>query len=166
MLETSKGDVTFIWDRGERHMLIIWDLNHINSTPLYPSSPAGKKIAQRAHFNPEFWRRFKEQQHPLAGQQDRWEYCCVDLLSKKSASSLSFSGLLAGEFLPVDPPLSSQYPSQPSGFSLTWTSFHGCSGPALFWRWKFLLWKCFTFWDLGEDRGGVPAKAWCLWLVG
>lgn len=123
MLETSEGDVTFIWDRGERHTLIPWDLNHINSTPLYPSSPGDKKwhgghiLTQ--NFEGDLRNNNKNQQHPLAGQQDPWEYCCLDLLLARNqlhrwASLASWQGnssQLIPHSLPSTPlsPMGSHY---------------------------------------------------------
>lgn len=84
MLETSKGDITFIWDRRERYTLRIWDLPHLNSTSLSPSSSEGKKL-QTGHiftqnFEGDLRNNNKNQRHPLAEQQDPWDYCCLDLL--------------------------------------------------------------------------------------
>lgn len=168
MLETSKGDIAFIWDRRERHTLSIWDLPHINSTPLYPSSPAGKKL-HRGHiltqnFEGDLRNNNKIQQHPLAGQQDPWEYCCLDLLLARNllhrwASLASWQGnpsqLIPTLFLA---PLSAQWvlthlePASMAAQDLP------CSAGGV-----SALKVLYFLGSRRRQRWRVSAKVWCLW---
>ena len=45
-----QGWCKFYLEEGERHKLITWDLNHINSTPLYPPPPPASEKLHAAHI--------------------------------------------------------------------------------------------------------------------
>lgn len=72
-----QGWCNFYLEEGERHKLITWDLNHINSTPFYPSlPPTSEKLCGKHILTQNFKKTLEEIKkiwHPSLEWQRPWE---------------------------------------------------------------------------------------------